>query len=183
MDEVTASVAFSNLDELEGYVISWGDGEIDDYEPGQTPTHIYVDDNPTSTASDVYTITITAFWSGEVSATNQTTITISNRPPTAFSDVATVAEDWESAVNGTITNIASEVTINVLANDTDPSAHDVLRVLSVDNSATKGIAVVNANGTITYRPNGKFDHLGIDESEGSGDRGTEDRRQRTGSGG
>ena len=60
--------------------------------------------------------------------------------PVAVSDSASVDED-------------SSVTIDVLANDTDPNG-DPLRVTAA--SADNGSVTINANGTITYVPNPDF---------------------------
>ena len=60
-----------------------------------------------------------------------------NRNPVANPDTATTAED-------------TPVTINVLANDTDPDGN-TLAVTGV-SGATNGTAVVNANSTVTFTP-------------------------------
>ena len=54
-------------------------------------------------------------------------------------------------------------TINVLANDTDIDAADVLSVLSIDTSSTLGLVTDNGDGTFTYNPNNAFELL--DEGE------------------
>jgi Ca-activated chloride channel family protein len=59
-------------------------------------------------------------------------------PPVAVNDSANTLED-------------TPVTINVLANDTDPNAGDVLSVISV-GTPMQGTAVINADNTITYSP-------------------------------
>ncbi|HET7728173.1 MAG TPA: Ig-like domain-containing protein [Candidatus Limnocylindrales bacterium] len=64
-----------------------------------------------------------------------------NRPPFAVDDTAS-------------TSAATPVTVDVLANDTDPDA-DALDVLTA-GPAANGAAVVNADNTVTYTPNGGF---------------------------
>ena len=50
-----------------------------------------------------------------------------------------------------------------MANDTDPDSNDTLRIVSVDSAGLQGTAVLQANGSITYDPNGQFTHLGKGE--------------------
>ena len=66
---------------------------------------------------------------------------IQNNPPAAADDSAT-------------TNENTSVTINVLANDSDPDGN----VLSVTSTSTpsSGTATINADNTITYSPNQSF---------------------------
>ena len=78
------------------------------------------------------------------------TVTISvvpvNDDPVAVDDSDSVSED------------AAPVQIDVLANDGDDDAGDVLTVAAVDTTGTKGL--VTNNGTdVTYDPNGQFDAL------------------------
>ncbi len=60
-----------------------------------------------------------------------------NRPPTARDDMAMVMAGMT-------------VNINVLANDTDPDAGDVLRVTAVGASMLGGATSINADGTVRY---------------------------------
>ncbi len=64
-----------------------------------------------------------------------------NRPPLADDDVAT-------------TQTATAVTVDVLANDSDPDG-DAISVTSVSDPAN-GAASLNADGTIIYTPDGGF---------------------------
>jgi hypothetical protein len=64
-----------------------------------------------------------------------------NQPPTANDDAASTTE-------------GSAVTIDVLANDTDPD-NDALSVTSASNPSY-GTAAVNANNTVTYTPAASF---------------------------
>ncbi len=104
--------------------------------------------------ADSFTYTINDGAGGAATAT--VNITIGNRNPVAVNDIAS-----------TVINTA--VTIPVLANDTDPDAQ-LLTVSSV-STPTRGTAVINANGTITYTPNTGY--LGADSftyaiSDGAG---------------
>ncbi|MBK8174270.1 MAG: tandem-95 repeat protein [Rhodospirillales bacterium] len=85
--------------------------------------------------------------------TAQVTITIlgSNDTPTAIADVAPADED-------------SQRRIAVLANDSDPDTTDKLSVRSVilkapDGTPTLGTVRINPDFTLTYDPEGNFDHL------------------------
>ena len=62
-----------------------------------------------------------------------------NRPPLAINDAAT-------------TRINTPVTINVLANDSDPEGQLDPTSVMIAVEPTQGTAVVNGNGTITYTP-------------------------------
>ena len=103
---------------------------------------------------DSFTYTISDGAGGTATAT--VNITVGNRNPVAVNDTAS-----------TVLNTA--VTIPVLTNDTDPDAQ-LISVSSV-STPTRGTAVVNANGTITYTPNNGY--LGVDSftytiSDGAG---------------
>ena len=65
--------------------------------------------------------------------------------PTAEDDAAETDED-------------TPVTVDVLANDSDPDG-DSLSVDSVDTTGTAGTVTDNGDGTITYDPNGQFEAL------------------------
>ncbi|NNF68828.1 MAG: tandem-95 repeat protein [Acidimicrobiia bacterium] len=81
------------------------------------------------------------------------TITVNgvNDAPTAESDIATTDED-------------TSVVVEVLDNDTDQDASDILVVSAVDTTGTRG-TVTNNGGTVTYDPNGQFEHLDIGDAE------------------
>jgi filamentous hemagglutinin family protein len=83
------------------------------------------------------TFTYVAEVNGQLSGTTTATITLINGLPVAVADTASTFEDVQ-------------VTINVLANDTDPDA-DPLSTTVVGNPA-HGTVVQNANGTLTYTP-------------------------------
>ncbi|WP_245246241.1 Ig-like domain-containing protein [Nostoc sp. ATCC 53789] len=89
---------------------------------------------------------------------NTSATTPVNNPPTANNDTATTNED----TNGTG---------NVLTNDTDPEATDILTVAAVNGIATNvgsqitlasgALLTLNANGTYNYNPNAQFESLGV----------------------
>ena len=97
----------------------------------------------TYTIKDLSNATSTATVSLTVGASD-------NQPPAAVADTATTNED-------------TSVTINVLANDTDPEGNPLaLTLLNV--IGTQGIATINPNNTITYNPGGAFQSLNNGQS-------------------
>ena len=87
---------------------------------------------------------------------NTSATTPVNNPPTANNDTATIGED-------------TSVTGNVLTNDTDPDAGDILTVAAVNGVAADvgnqitlasgALLTLNANGTYSYNPNAQFESL------------------------
>jgi VCBS repeat-containing protein len=69
-----------------------------------------------------------------------------NDAPQAAADAAETRED-------------APVTIDVLANDADPDAHDSLSIVGLDTKGTLGTVTLNPDGTINYDPAGGFDDL------------------------
>lgn len=58
------------------------------------------------------------------------------------------------AVNDAVTGAENKaLVINVLANDTDPNVGDVLDVTQILSGPANGVAVLNANDTVTFTPN------------------------------
>ena len=103
----------------------------------------------------VYQVTITAA-DGRGGTVSQTfALAVSNPAPVAVNDTATTAED-------------TPVTIDVLANDSDPDG-DPLTVTAA--SAAHGAVTIGANGAITYQPAGNFngtDTITYTISDGNG---------------
>lgn len=94
--------------------------------------------NANANGSDSFTYTVSDGNGGSDTATVAITINAVNDVPDAVNDSATTNEDVA-------------VTIPVLTNDSDPD-DDSLSVASV-TQGMRGVAVINANGTITYTPN------------------------------
>ncbi|MEP0981787.1 Ig-like domain-containing protein [Leptolyngbya sp. FACHB-17] len=109
------------------------------------------------TATDSFQYTISDGKGGTSIATINLTITGVNDAPTAKADSVTTTEN-------------STVTFAVLGNDSDIDVGDTLSVtkingvtLSAGSSVlidSKAKVTLNANGTLTYDPNGKFEYLG-----------------------
>ncbi|MCB2039654.1 MAG: hypothetical protein KDH48_02045, partial [Rhodoferax sp.] len=88
-DSVTLSMDLDDLgleDELT-VEIDWGDGSAPDvYQVGTAPlgfdaSHQYVDDDPSGTSGDNYTITVTVTDDDDDAVTAQTQVTVNNLPP------------------------------------------------------------------------------------------------------
>jgi len=107
-------------------------------------------------ATDSFTYTVSDGNGGTDSATVYVTVTGENDSPDAVSDNNTVTES----------DVASG---NVLANDTDPDASDVLEVVGVNGSGSDvgttimlgsgALLTLNSDGSYDYDPNGAFDSL------------------------
>lgn len=78
--------------------------------------------------------------------------TLTNRPPVAQADEATVSED------------AAPVVIPVLNNDTDADLSDTKRVIAVSSPGTRGIVQVATNGAgVLFYTNQRYESLRADE--------------------
>ncbi|MEA1950068.1 MAG: Ig-like domain-containing protein, partial [Planctomycetota bacterium] len=92
-------------------------------------------------AQDTFSYTVSDGNGG--TASNTVTITVNgvNEAPTAV-------DDSDSVMNNDTT------IIDLLDNDTDPDANDVLSVDGIDDSLTNGSVSDNGDGTVTYDPSG-----------------------------
>jgi len=115
--------------------IAWGftvnDGALADLQPGQP------------LAQD-YAVTIDDGHGGTVTRTVTITLQGGNAPPDAFDMAVTVDEDGPPATGAPFFF--------------DPDAGDTFTV-SVNTSGTRGVVTVNADGTFTYDPAGRFENL------------------------
>lgn len=93
--------------------------------------------------TDTFTYTISDGRNGTATAT--VTVTVNDNPPVAVDDAANTAA-------------ATPVTLNVLANDSDPQ-NDALALVSTTTPAN-GTVSFSANGSVTYTPNAGF--AGVD---------------------
>jgi hypothetical protein len=78
-----------------------------------------------------------------------------NRPVSVIVERPTAADDW------TDTDGTTPVTVNVLANDTDPNGTQHLRKgsITIVGQPAHGTVTVHANGTVTYKANGSFEGM------------------------
>ncbi len=73
---------------------------------------------------------------------------------------ATWTESYQQ--KGIFTNENAAININVLANDINPD-NGTITIKNVTTTNTKGLVTINADKTIKYNPNGKFDYLKLGE--------------------
>ena len=112
------------------------------------------------TGSDSFTYTASDGHGGTATTTLSLTVTGANDGPVAAADTATTAENTTASGN-------------VLANDSDPDASDVLTVSAVDGQAanvgaavagTWGTLTLDADGSWTYVPNAAANGLAVGET-------------------
>ncbi len=113
-------------------------------------------------ATDTFTLTVSDGHGGSVSCAVTVTITGVNDPPNAINDHFITDED--TAILGP----------NVLVNDTDPDLSDVLSVSAVNGNpadvgnqitlASGALLTLNADGSLSYDPNGKFEYLQVGDT-------------------
>jgi len=89
--------------------IDWGEGspETHNYAAGTTSfslTHQYLDDDPTGSTSDTYTVTVTVTDDDGGSDTESTTVTVNNVAPVITVSGDTIDENGVATVAGTITD-------------------------------------------------------------------------------
>lgn len=87
---------------------------------------------------------------GLTSGVTTANLAVHNLPPVAADDRGSGFETQETT---------PLVTGDVLANDVDPSPLDVLRVVAIDTTTTRGLVVDLGDGTFRYDPNGQFTGL------------------------
>ena len=166
----TPSITLISAIRQEGTMIDVTAVATDRAEANDTLTYTYEvfkNDSPTTFASDSgvdlttfdflpddngsYEIRLTVADEDGGSTTVSETISVANVAPTALDDYATVLED------------GAQITIDVLANDSDPS--DPIYVSGVNTTELATVGLVTFTGTeITYDPNGQFEFLAAGET-------------------
>ena len=155
--------------------ISDPDGDVLTYSATGLPAGLSIDlvtgeitgatDNSASqggpNADGIYTITVTADDGEGGTVTDTFEYTVTNPAPTAVDDALSASEDM--AVTGNV----------ITANDSDPDG-DVLNVTEVAGNpanvgppisgSTGGIFTINADGEVTFDPNGEFEDLALGET-------------------
>ncbi len=97
-------------------------------------------------ALDVIRYTVSDSTGLTAEGTIEVTVAGVNDPPQAVDDVAVTGE-------------RRAVVIDVLRNDRDPDSTDRISIVDFDTAGTRGTVSLNPDGTVTYSPNGAFDHL------------------------
>ena len=105
----------------------------------------YTAPSVSNNTANIISLLITDACGRRVFESSNVTLVPAPRPPVPQPDVA--------SLSGTCAQPGANVTINVLANDTDPDG-SVLRVTNVNG--TNGTWVVNADNTVTYFPTQNF---------------------------
>ena len=137
----TLKVAALDTTGTRGSAVLNSDGTVR-YTPGQAFAYLAAG----STAVDSFSYTVTDNHGAAATATDTVAVTGIWAPPVAVADAA-------------VTDSAHAVTLNLLANDTDPQSGVTLSVASLNLTGTDGSAVINANGTVTYTPGAAFNGL------------------------
>ena len=118
------------------------------------PNGAFASLTPGTSAIDTFTYTISDGNGGTDTATVSITINGANDAPDAVDDsVATDADLAFGEDDG-----ARVITADILGNDTDLNAGDVLIIYAIDNTGTKGLVTI-VGGVVSYNPNGVFESL------------------------
>jgi hypothetical protein len=101
--------------------IDWKDGNVIDYNYGAgttsfSETHQYLDDDPTGTHSDDYTISLTITDDDGDSGSDQSTVTVNNVPPALTLTGDVVFENDYATLSGTITDVGTQDTFRLDVN-------------------------------------------------------------------
>jgi VCBS repeat-containing protein len=150
---LSASLAIVAVADARGHASLTSDGAVR-YDPGSAFRALAEGD----IASDAFTYTVTDGNRGQATATVSVTVQGVNDGPTAQIDIASTTEK-------------DTLTLNVLANDSDPDQGDTLRVTSVNGIpivdgapivlGSGAILMLGSDGTLHYDPNGRFDSLPV----------------------
>ncbi len=103
---------------------------------------------------DQFHYTVSDGHGGTSVATVNITIQGVNDGPVAVNDSVSVVQG----------NNGSFSASSLLANDSDPDVHDILRHHGVDANSSQGIALSFANGIVSYASQNAFSSLGVGES-------------------
>lgn len=124
---VSGMITDPDLGDTFTLTIDWGDGgqpETYSYPAGTTTysvQHIYVDDNPAGTASDVYPVFVTVTDNEGASDDAETSVTVTNAAPIVTAASATIPENSVATVSGTITDPGVEDAFNLVVDWGDGS--------------------------------------------------------------
>ena len=115
---VTGTITDPGIEDTFSLTIDWGEGspEIYSYAAGTTSfslTHQYLDDDPTGTPFDFYTVSVTVTDDDGGSDTESTTVTVNNVAPAITVSGDTIDENGFATVTGTITDPGIEDTFSL----------------------------------------------------------------------
>ncbi len=165
---LTGNISDADAGDSFTLTVNWGDGSAPqtfNYPAGSTSfseTHQYLDDNPTATPSDNYTISLTLS-DGSLSDTASTTVTVNNAAP-VLSNIAvspaTINVGGSTTLSGNITDVGTLDTHQIVINWGDGSSNTTLNLAA-------GVNVFSA--AHQYNTSGTF-NIGItatDDDTGS----------------
>jgi PKD repeat protein len=109
---VSGFIADPSSEDTFELIIDWGEGspKTYNYPAGTTSyseTHQYLDDDPTGTASDVYTIDLSVTDDDGGSDTDSTSVTVNNLSPVVSANGDTINEHGIASVSGSISDTGS----------------------------------------------------------------------------
>ena len=115
---VSGTISDPGTEDTFTVTIDWGEGapEVFSYPVGATgysETHQYLDDNPTGTASGVYSVSVTVEDGGGGVGNASTGVTVNNVAPIVTATGDTIDEDGTATVSGTISDPGTEDTFTV----------------------------------------------------------------------
>lgn len=156
---VTVGGTFADIGVSDTHVVTieWGDGttsqaDVDQAGRSFTATHQYVDDTPSDTASDSYTIVATVTDDDDGVGTNETSIVVNNVDPEATTLVLgspTIDETGTLSVTGSFTDIGAGDTHEVVVDWGDGTSSVADLSLSTKTFAASHTYLDNANYTVT----------------------------------
>jgi hypothetical protein len=160
-DSITLDVSFVAIDTQDTHdvVIDWGDGSANtvfSVAAGQrsfSKVHQYLDDNPTGTPSDQYTITVTVTDDDGDTGNNQAEITVNNVAPV-------ITSHETSADSGTKAEEGEEVTVSGAFTDVGTLDTHTVSLDWGDGTVTAG-TVVEAGGNGTFSGGHAYSSGGI----------------------
>ncbi len=99
--------------------VDWGDGTVTNHDVGKgvrtlTVSHRYLDDDPTATPSDVYTIDVTVVDKDGGSGSSSDVLTVRNVVPIMMATGDSIDENGIATVSGTITDPGTEDTFTLV---------------------------------------------------------------------
>lgn len=162
-DTLDLSGSFVNIDTLDTHqvVVSWGDGSADtvlDLVAGArefAASHVYLDDNPSGTASDAYVISVTVTDEDDGAGTAGANVTVDNVDPViqAFESNAILADKGEEGepvtVMGDFTDVGVLDTHTAMIDWGDGTIEPVALVQGAGSGTIQGSHAYAAGGIYT----------------------------------
>lgn len=146
----------------DGFILTvdWGDGNTDVYTytagtASFSETHTYLDDNPTATPSDNYTVDLTLEDTFGNSVTDSTSITVNNVAPTlsGVNITSPINENDTATLTGTITDPGTLDTFTLTVDWGDGSAPEVFTYTAGTTSFSETHTYLDDNPTGTSSDN------------------------------